>query len=153
VEESESILATVGLLSGGSRAAGYRRPDGSHRRIERGVDLVRTGPPPDPDVPLVVQVSRWDRLKDMPGVLHGFADYVVHDHGAQLVLAGPVVSAVADDPEGAAVFEECWTAWRQLPHHARKRIALACLPMADLEENAVIVNALQRHARVVVQKS
>ena len=28
------------------------------------------------DVPLVVQVSRWDRMKDMPGVLDGFARYV-----------------------------------------------------------------------------
>jgi trehalose synthase len=35
----------------------------------------------------------------------------------------------------------------------RQRIHLACLPVADVEENAVIVNALQRHAAVVVQKS
>jgi trehalose synthase len=86
-------------------------------------------------------------------VLHGFADFVVSDHDTQLVLAGPVVSAVADDPEGAQVLSQCWEAWRGLPHHARSRIALACLPMADLEENAVIVNALQRHAAIVVQKS
>ena len=30
---------------------------------------------------------------------------------------------------------------------------LACLPMEDLAENAAIVNALQRRAEVVVQKS
>ena len=100
-----------------------------------------------------MQVSRWDRLKDMPGVLQGFADFVVSDHDTQLVLAGPVVSAVTDDPEGAQVLSECWEAWRRLPHHARSRVALACLPMADVEENAVIVNALQRHAAIVVQKS
>ena len=35
----------------------------------------------------------------------------------------------------------------------RARIHLASLPMADIEENAAIVNALQRHATVVVQKS
>src|SRR5690606_16174598 len=35
----------------------------------------------------------------------------------------------------------------------RSRVHLACLPMADVEENAAIVNALQRHATVVVQKS
>jgi trehalose synthase len=102
---------------------------------------------------MVVQVSRWDRLKDMTGVLHGFADFVVSDHDTQLVLAGPVVSAVADDPEGARVLQNCWEDWRRLPHHARSRIALACLPMADVEENAIIVNALQRHATIVVQKS
>src|SRR5207245_2095705 len=36
---------------------------------------------------------------------------------------------------------------------ARDRVHLACLPMDDLEENAAIVNALQRRADVVVQKS
>lgn len=35
----------------------------------------------------------------------------------------------------------------------RARIHVACLPMDDPDENAVIVNALQRHSRVVVQKS
>jgi trehalose synthase len=152
-EETEAILTSVGLLSGRHRAAEYRRTDGTLRRIDRGVDVVRTGPPPDPGVPMVVQVSRWDRLKDMPGVLRGFADFVVNDHDTQLVLAGPVVSAVADDPEGAEVLRETWDEWRRLPHHARSRIALACLPMADSEENAIMVNALQRHATIVVQKS
>jgi trehalose synthase len=69
------------------------------------------------------------------------------------VLAGPVVSSVSDDPEGASVLRQCWDHWRQLPHHARSRIAISCLPMIDAEENAIIVNALQRHAAVVVQKS
>jgi trehalose synthase len=152
-EETGAILTSVGLLSGPQRGTDYQRADGTRRRIDRGVDVVRTGPPPDPSAPLVVQVSRWDRLKDMPGVMRGFADFVVHDHETQLVLAGPVVSAVADDPEGARVLGETWEEWRRLPHHARSRIALACLPMADTEENAIIVNALQRHATIVVQKS
>ena len=151
--DSEAILSSVGILSGGARAAEYQRSDGTRRRIERGADIVRTGPPPAPDIPLVVQVSRWDRLKDMAGVLQGFSEYVVHDHDSQLVLAGPVVSAVADDPEGGAVLQECWEALRRLPHHARTRIALVCIPMTDLDENAIIVNALQRHATIVVQKS
>jgi trehalose synthase len=152
-DESAAILSSVGLLSGAERCAEYQRRDGSRRRIDRGVDVVRTGPPPGRDVPLVVQVSRWDLLKDMAGVMRGFAEFVVGDHETQLVLAGPVVSAVADDPEGAEVLRDCWEVWRRLPHHARSRVALACIPMADLEENAIIVNALQRHATVVVQKS
>jgi trehalose synthase len=152
-DDSAAILTSVGLLSGAQRSAEYLRRDGSRRRIERGVDVVRTGPPPDHEVPLVVQVSRWDGLKDMAGVMRGFAEFVIADHETQLVLAGPVVSAVADDPEGAEVLRDCWDVWRRLPHHARSRIALACVPMADLEENAIIVNALQRHATVVVQKS
>ena len=152
VAETNGILTSVGLLSGEQRAAEYQR-DGTRRRIERGVDIVRTGPPPWPDVPLVVQVSRWDRLKDMVGVLAGFAELVVRAHGAQLVLAGPVVSGVADDPEGADVLQECYDAWRRLPYEVRARAALVCIPMTDPDENAIIVNALQRHATIVVQKS
>jgi trehalose synthase len=63
------------------------------------------------------------------------------------------VTAVADDPEGAEVLEEAVAAWRGLPHARRSRVHISCLPMADIEENAAIVNALQRHATVVVQKS
>jgi trehalose synthase len=152
-DDAAAILTSAGLLAGHRRNATYLRADGSRRRIDHGADIVRTGPPPAPDIPLVVQISRWDRLKDMVGVMDGFADYVVGDHGSQLVLAGPVVSSVSDDPEGAAVLRECWEHWRHLPHHARSRIAICCLPMIDAEENAIIVNALQRHAAVVVQKS
>ena len=148
-----AILGVVGLVGGDGRRP-LPATDGTRRRIEHGADILRTGPPPAPDVPIVVvQISRWDRLKDMVGVLHGFADYVVGDGDAQLVLAGPVVTAVADDPEGVEVLHECGDAWRRLPHHARRRVALVCLPMGDPEENAIIVNALQRHAAVVTQKS
>jgi trehalose synthase len=63
------------------------------------------------------------------------------------------VRAVSDDPEGAAVFAEVAEAWHALPSVVRRRVHLASLPMADVEENAAIVNALQRHADVVVQKS
>ena len=151
--EVQAILVSTGLLAGDRRDATYERVDGTRRRIERGADIVRTGPAPDPDVPLVVQISRWDRLKDMGGVMAGFADFIVDDDGSHLVLAGPVVSSVSDDPEGASVLRDCWEQWRHLPHHARSRIAICCLPMADTEENAIVVNALQRHASVVVQKS
>ena len=49
--------------------------------------------------------------------------------------------------------EECDAAWRDLSHGQRTRIHLACLPMRDPDENAIIVNAIQRHAAVVTQKS
>jgi trehalose synthase len=127
-DEIESILAAVGLLSGPHRDSAHERADGTVGRIEHGADLIRTGPPPERDVPLLVQVSRWDRLKDMVGVMHGFSEYVGHDEAAHLVLAGPVVTSIADDPAQAAVLMECWDAWRALPHHARKRVALACIP-------------------------
>jgi trehalose synthase len=105
------------------------------------------------DTPLVAQVSRWDRLKDPLGVLHAFAEHVDPATEPHLVLAGPDVSAVTDDPEGAEVLAETEEAWRELPADVRRRAHLVLLPMEDADENAVIVNALQRRADVVVQKS
>jgi trehalose synthase len=101
----------------------------------------------------VLQVSRWDSLKDPIGVIEGFAEYVAPFTDAHLIYAGPDVSAVADDPEGAEVYGYACARWHALPDAARERIHLALLPMDDFEENAVIVNALQRGADVVVQKS
>jgi trehalose synthase len=102
---------------------------------------------------LVVQVSRWDHLKDMAGVLKGFAAEVAGHRGVRLALVGPEVSAVSDDPEGARVLDECVTLWESLPQKVRSTIRIIELPMDDTELNALIVNAIQRHATVVVQKS
>ncbi len=151
-----SILAHVGLVAGpngGSRM--FTRADGSRSMVEREAEIVRDGGPPAFDVPLVVQVSRWDRLKDPIGVLEGFllSTGSPGPAGAELVLAGPSVDAVSDDPEGAAVLREVRERWRALPRQQRKRVHLVNLPMDDLQENAAMVNALQRHAAVVVQKS
>jgi len=73
---------------------------------------------PGPADPLVIQVSRWDRLKDMPGVMAAFADHVVPGGGGELLL-GPSVAEVADDPEGAVVFPECLLAWDHRPDRSR----------------------------------
>jgi trehalose synthase len=92
-------------------------------------------------------------MKDMAGVMEGFAYHVDPALGAHLVLAGPAVKGVAADPEAAEVYDDCIERWRRLPHEARSRVHLACTPMTDPDEAAAIVNALQRHAAVVVQKS
>ena len=105
------------------------------------------------DVPLLMQVSRWDRLKDPAGVLAAFAEHVHPIDEPDLLLAGPDFTAVADDPEGAEVFAEVERAWSELPRRIRRRVHLALLPMRDADENAVIVNALQRRADVIAQKS
>lgn len=128
-------------------------PDEVAGRVRR-PGLVAEGPPLPSDAPLVLQVSRWDRLKDMAGVLDAFAGHLdglppeVH-----LVLAGPDASGVADDPEAREVLAECLDRWRSLPEAARGRTHLVAVPMDDLDANARTVNALQRHATVVVQKS
>jgi trehalose synthase len=152
-----AILARVGLVGGpsGPGGSGFVRDDGSVGRVDRAADVVRVGCAPEWNVPLVAQVSRWDAMKDPIGVLQGFARLVESGapRGAQLVLAGPSVDSVADDPEGAQVFSQLEHVWRGLPQGTRKSIHLALLPMQDNEENAAIVNALQRHAAVIVQKS
>jgi len=156
LRNAQLTLSYVGLLDGTVEtppAVQFTRRDGSSGRINRRVDIVQTGPPAPSEVPLVVQISRWDRMKDMPGVMNGFVRHVDPSLGAHLLLCGPVVTGVADDPEGAEVLDECTALWRGLPHAARSRVHLACIPMADPDENAAIVNAIQRHASVVVQKS
>jgi trehalose synthase len=152
-----SILIHSGLIQGpnGHAAPTFIREDGTLARVARRVSMVSEDQPPHPDRPLVVQVSRWDRLKDPVGVLIGFARLLAVSNGSgpELVLAGPSVEEVADDPEGAEVYQSTVEAWRGLPPSLRQRTHLATIPMNDLEENAAIVNALQRHAHVVVQKS
>ena len=53
---------------------------------------------------------------------------------------------MCDDPEGAEVLSACRAAWAGLPDPVRKRCHLVSIPMDDIDENAIIVNALQRHA-------
>jgi trehalose synthase len=101
---------------------------------------------------LVVALARWDSLKDPLGIIDAFATHV-QDPRASLVVAGPAIEAVADDPEGSRVLADARATWRRLPASRRERIQLAALPMADLDANALIVNALQREADVVVKKS
>ena len=96
--------------------------------------------------PLVSQVSRWDSLKDPIGLIDCFAEHVL-DPAAHLLLAGPDVKAVADDPEGAEVLEQVIARRAALDPEARARVHLAMLPLDDIEENAAIVNAVQRRSR------
>lgn len=148
-----AILAVAGLNSDG--AAGdpvFEREDRSPGRVERRATIFEEAEL-GPDDPVVLQVSRWDRLKDPIGVIQGFVDHVAPVTEAHLVYAGPAVEAVADDPEGKEVLEEAQALYRGLPEDVRARVHLAALPMEDLQENAAIVNALQRRANVVVQKS
>jgi trehalose synthase len=136
-EESCRVLCGAGLLATNRTAPS---------------PTIAGGPPPRPDARLIVQVSRWDRLKDMAGVMAAFgrADLPEDVH---LMLAGPAVTGVTDDPEGAAVLGECLAKWQCLPDGIRDRVSLVSVPMDDVEQNATIVNALQQHATVVTQKS
>jgi trehalose synthase len=149
-----AIMGRIGVLDGvePDGRASYLRSDGSPGVVTRSAEI--TGDVrPGPDDRLVVQVSRWDRLKDMAGVMKGFADYVAPAENGYLMLVGPAVAGVTDDPEGAASFGDCLLRWRELPAGVRGRVLLVTLPLDDADENAAMVNALQRHATVIAQKS
>jgi trehalose synthase len=150
----QAILAKLGVLDGAPPPvpARFVRRNGDLDTVIRSAVITGEGRP-GPGDPVLLQVSRWDRLKDMAGVMRGFADYVVPDGGGYLMLAGPAVAGVSDDPEGAAVYGECLLQWHDLPAAAKARIMLVTLPLDDIDENAAMVNALQRHATVITQKS
>jgi trehalose synthase len=148
----EAILGAIGVGAGGERAdALFQRFDGSMARVARRAELVQDGPVPD-GAAVVSQVSRWDRLKDPVGVLNAFAEYN-RDKDAHLLLAGPSVAGVSDDPEGAEVLKEVTARREELTPDQRSRAHLVSLPMDDIEENAAMVNAIQRRSDVIVQKS
>lgn len=150
----QGVLAAAGVLRAcwSEDDAVFTRIDGSVGRVTQAARMIEESPLP-PGAPLVTQVSRWDPLKDHSGVAQSFARAVPLDLEAHLVLAGPSPDSVADDPEGLATFEELQECVSSLPEQTRSRVHLACLPMDDIEENAAMVNALQRHSDVVVQKS
>ncbi len=152
-DQSLAILFESGILAGrASEPARFVRTDGTDGRVQRRA-VIQEDRPATPEDRLITQVSRWDALKDPLGVVRGFAEHARELGDAHLVLAGPSTEAVADDPEGAAVYAAVCEARCELPDDVRGRIHLISLPMDDLDENASMVNAVQRHASIVVQKS
>ena len=93
-----------------------------------------------PQLPIILQVSRFDRFKDPLGVIRA-ARLAKKFVPLQLVLAG---GGAADDPEGEAVLKEVQAAAVEDPH-----IHILYLP-PDAHKT---INALQRAATVVIQKS
>jgi len=150
--EAAGVVARATVTGAGARAEPtFSRSDGAVGHVQRRADMDEDAPVPG-TASLVVQVSRWDRLKDPRGVLTGFVEDADLAE-AHLMLAGPAPSSVADDPEAEEVLREVRKLRSDLRSTDRERVHLANLPTDDLEENAVIVNALQRRADVVVQKS
>ncbi len=156
-EDVATVLRRTGLLDirdGHTGSIAFTSRDGSTSEVRELSGLIHGGQVVPEQARIVLQVSRWDRLKDMSGVLRGFADRVAAmPDDVHLMLVGPDVLGVSDDPEGAEVFSECQALWGQLAEPVRSRVHLCSLPMDDVDENARIVNALQRRAAVVVQKS
>ena len=152
---ARAILQHLGLAAGMPAAAPrYVRTDGSVATLTACPTVVESAGPPDwGHDPVVVSLARWDGIKDPIGIVDGFVQRVVPATGAHLLLAGPDPGQVADDPEAQAVLASVRERWRRLPPRARARVHLACLPLTPPEENAAMVNAIQRLAAVVVKKS
>lgn len=69
------LLRAGGILQGSNGGAAFVRSDGSHAHVcRRAAGLPEGGLPVDARI--VLQVSRWDRLKDPLGVMNGFAQHV-----------------------------------------------------------------------------
>jgi trehalose synthase len=148
----DAILVAAGIVDGPRGVPRFQREDGTPVLVRRRAEVVEDRPLVPGDR-YVTQVSRWDRLKDPVGIVEGFRRRAGDWDGAHVLLAGPAVAAVADDPEALAVLAEVTAARASLPADLRARVHLATLPMEDADENAAIVNAIQRRATVVVQKS
>jgi trehalose synthase len=148
-----AILAAAGVIPCDVQVPpSFVRQDEQHGEITDRAELIEDAPVPS-DARLVTQISRWDPLKDHRGVLAGFCEHVADRVDAHLVLAGPAAGAVSDDPESEQTLAELRAAWSAVDPDRRRHVHIACLPMNDVEQNAAIVNALQRRADVVVQKS
>jgi trehalose synthase len=155
-DQARAVLAQAGLVSGAETGGdlSFERRDGAPGEVRRHDDLLVGGTPPPVEARLAVQVSRWDRLKDMGGVLSGYTEHLdAMPDGTHLMLVGPAVDGISDDPEGAAVLAECTKQWHRLPLQAQKRTHLVTLPMDDVDENAHLTNAIRHHAAVLLQKS
>ncbi|HMF13079.1 MAG TPA: glycosyltransferase [Gemmataceae bacterium] len=95
----------------------------------------------DPERPLIVQVSRFDRFKDPLGVIAAYRLVKRYYPELQLALAG---GPAEDDPEGAEVLAEV----RERANDDEDVKVLLLPPDSNRE-----INALQRSAVVVLQKS
>jgi len=93
------------------------------------------------DLPLLTQISRFDRFKDPVGVIEAYK-LLAESIKTRLVMAG---GGATDDPEGAAVLEEV----NDAANGNGGYIHILELP-SDAHRT---INALQRASTIVIQKS
>jgi trehalose synthase len=108
---------------------------------EEEVDSVYSNFHIDPERPLLVQVSRFDRFKDPLGVIAAYKLVKKFVPAVQLVLAG---GGATDDPEGDQVLKE-------VRENAAGDSSLHVLLLPPDAHRTI--NALQRAADIAVQKS
>jgi trehalose synthase len=93
------------------------------------------------DKPTITQISRFDRLKDLPGTIDAYK-LAKERVDCQLILAGGVAS---DDPEGMGVYQEIL---KKVEGDDDIHVLIGSPPFSEIE-----INAFQRASDVIIQKS
>lgn len=136
-------------------------PDGDfdHVNVQDDLDIIYR--------PVVLQISRWDRLKGFKELMEAFILMKERNESrtntsdvtykrikyTRLVFGGPDPKFVSDDPEGMEVLNELISQYKKVNKALQEDIAILLLPLHNPKENALIVNALQRSSSFIVQNS
>merc|ERR1712130_500975 len=117
--------------------------------------------------PILCEISRWDKLKGWSQLIEAFVHLKQNLHKGKfsdspilkdmiLVLAGPDPKFIQDDPEGIKVFKDLCDFYKSLGSKYKAiqdQIYILSVPMDNTEQNAFIINALQRLSSIVIQNS
>jgi trehalose synthase len=148
-----AILAATGVQPGPSaEKATFTRLDGTPWRVDRKARLLESRPL-EPGTDVILQVSQWNGLNDPLTVINWFVDHLASRTAAHLMVAGPDLRAVADDPRAPAILERATDRLRRLPGALATQIHLAMLPSDDPQESAAVLNAMERRATIVLQQT
>ena len=90
--------------------------------------------------PIISQISRYDIWKDPVGVVDTFL-LIKKKIDCQLILLG---NTSIDDPEGDKIYKQVIKKTKNIKD---------CIVLLNVENNDIVVNALQRMSDVVLQKS
>ncbi|QHO90235.1 glycosyl transferase family 1 [Actinomyces sp. 432] len=155
LDEAWSVARLAGVFDGEPPfdAVAFVHEDGRPDSLGELPSLAGAGLPVPQGVRVVAQVSRWDRLKGGKELVDAFAENVAQlPADAHLLLVGPDPDPNRD-AESAAVLGEVLDRWDLLPDSVASRVHIAAIPMHDRDVNAIVVNAVQRVANVVTQRS
>ena len=155
LDEAWSVARLAGIFAGEPPfdAIPFVHEDGRPDAIRQMPSLAGAGLPVPTGVRTIVQVGRWDRLKGAKELIDAFVsnlDALPDD--AHLLIVGPDPDPGRDD-DSAEVLGEVLDRWDLLPDSVAGRVHIAAVPPHDREINATVVNAVQRVADVVTQRS
>ena len=155
LDEAWSVARLAGIFAGEPPfdAIPFVHEDGRPDAIRQMPSLAGAGLPVPTGVRTIVQVGRWDRLKGAKELIDAFVsnlDTLPDD--AHLLIVGPDPDPGRDD-DSAEVLGEVLDRWDLLPESVACRVHIAAVPTHDREVNATVVNAVQRVADVVTQRS